>query len=301
MAKKKKSGFFVRLGIILLTIVLLLGGTYLLLDKAIVPKYFGAYNINNLGDLVGMVTTLYNNPKESEIVKNGYTLSDKSNVEQKLKDAGFPKYEDGSLDYDKIASGDFIIDPTKQLEITDRELAATMNEMVAHGVLSSKVPSLRFINEMSLTILEMNITPKKVDDVVDSRSAYVSITLKFDTETIIEQISKEMDTPVFLLNMIIPKTMYISLGYDLTIDSEGVCHEENGSMAVNGRTVKQSKILLDMLVQFIFPQEDEMTAEKLVDTIGSSLIRGINMLGNIEFKENIKEKQNGVVLTFPEQ
>ena len=282
-------------------LVSIVTGAYFLLDKLIVPKYFGSYNINNLGDLVSMVSTLYNTPKEKDLIKNGFTISDQNNAEQKLKDAGFPRFENGELDYDKIASGEFVIADTELLTMTDRELAAVLNEMIGHGVLTSKVPSLKFVNQMDLTILELNITPKKdasKSEGYDSKSAKVGLIFKFDTSTLIDQISKEMDTPVFLLNMIIPKTMYVTLSYDLSINDQNECVAENGHMSINGRTVKQSKVLLDLMVSFIFPAEENMTVDKLTETMGNTLIKGVDLLGNIEFKEKVKDNQNGVVIKF---
>ena len=304
MAKKRnRGGFFVRLVVALLIIAGLLGGAFLLLDKLIVPKYFGSYNINNLGDLVSMVSTLYSSPKEKDLIKNGFTLSDEANAEQKLKDVGFPRFENGELDYDRISSGDFVIPSTEELVLTDRELASVLDQMINHGVLTSKVPSLKFVNHMDLTILELNITPKADESLpegFDTKSAKVDLIFKFDTSAIIDQISKEMDTPVFLLNMIIPKTMYITLQYNLSIDENGECSADNGNMSINGRTVKQSQILLDMMVSFIFPEEENMTAEKLTDTMGETLIKGVDLLGNVEFRKNVKEGQNGILITFPE-
>lgn len=304
MVKKKKSNFFIRLTVILMILVGIVGGVYFLLDKLIVPKYFGTYNINNLGDLVSMVSTLYNTPKEKNLIKNGFTSSDQLNAEQKLREKGFPTFgETTDLDYEKIASGDFTISSDEELIMTDRELAAILNQMINHGILTTKIPGLKFVNHMDLTIMELNIKPKKDESFVDgydNKSAHVSLIFKFDTATVIDQISKEMDTPVFLLNMIIPKTMYVTLEYDLTINNSGECLAENGNMSINGRTVKQSKILLDLMVGFIFPEEDNMTVDKLTETMGNTLIQGVDLLGNIEFKENVKDNQNGVILTFPE-
>ena len=107
-----------------------------------------------------------------------------------------------------------------------------------------------------------------------------------------------MDTPVFLLNMIIPKTMYVTLSYDISISDNGECSADNGIMSINGRTAKQSKILLDMMVSFIFPAEENMTVDKLTETMGNTLITGVDLLGNIEFRKNVKDNQNGVVLKF---
>ena len=66
MVKKRKSNFFIRLTVVLMIITSIVTGAYFLLDKLIVPKYFGTYNINNLGDLVSMISTLYNTPKEKD-------------------------------------------------------------------------------------------------------------------------------------------------------------------------------------------------------------------------------------------
>ena len=52
--------------------------------------------------------------------------------------------------------------------------------------------------------------------------------------------------------MIMPKTLYITLNFDLGIDDQSEWVFENGNIAVNGRTAKESEILLNLLINFIF-------------------------------------------------
>lgn len=299
MKKNKTLRFFVTLLIVLVILGSLVVGGYFILDKAVVPKYFGEYGINNMGDLVEMMGTLYNNNDESDIVTNPFRESDKVSAENKLIGVGFPKLANGNLDYKKIAEGQFEVSSEASVELTDKELASIVGEMLNSGVLAEKLPNLRYLNTLTFTMLEVIITPDVIiGEEVDLNSAHMEFTVKIDTSSVRTQMANEMEMPLFLLNMIVPKTLYISVEFDLSIN-EGEWVYTNSSIGVNGRTSKQSEILLNLLIDFIFPPEDQMTLERLNEEFGGVIINGLELLGNVQFTNSIySTSQNGVILTF---
>ena len=65
MSKKKSTlRFFVILFVVLASLGSIVFSGYLILDKVVVPKYFSEYGINGMGDLVGLMRTLYSLPNE---------------------------------------------------------------------------------------------------------------------------------------------------------------------------------------------------------------------------------------------
>lgn len=299
MKKNKTLRFFVTLLIVLAILGSLVVGGYFILDKAVVPKYFGEYGINNMGDLVEMMGTLYNNNDESDIVTNPFRESDKVSAENKLIEVGFPVLANGNLDYKKVAEGQFEVSSEASVELTDKELASIVGEMLNSGVLAEKLPNLRYLNTLTFTMLEVIITPDVIiGEEVDPNSAHMEFTVKIDTSSVRTQMANEMEMPLFLLNMIVPKTLYISVEFDLSIN-EGEWVYTNSSIGVNGRTSKQSEILLNLLIDFIFPPEDQMTLERLNEEFGGVIINGLELLGNVQFTNSIySTSQNGVILTF---
>lgn len=308
MEKKKKGklGFFVRLFSVLAILVAVIFGAYILIDKVVVPKYFKEYGINNMHDLVGMVKTLYNSPDEKEIITNGYTAADQQNGVDKLITIGFPTTSTGTdLNYSQIADG---FDTSSLVAgdhaFTDREIASILDQMLESGVLANKLPHLNYIDTIKINILELIIEPKKVTNgnaeiVSSTDNAKVSFTFKFETSAVRGQMAEAMDTPTFLLDMIVPKTMYITVDYDIQKDSNGDWHADNGFLGVNGRTAEDSQILLDLLIKFIFPEEDQMTVEKFSTECGNILIQGLGLLGDIKVTSDIgTSKANGIILTI---
>ena len=308
MKKKNKGklGFFVRLFSVLAVLVVIIFGAYLLVDKVIVPKYFKEYGINNMHDLVGMVKTLYNSPDEKEIITNGYNSADRQSGVDKLITIGFPTTATGTeLNYSQIADGFDTTDlVTGDHEFTDREIAAIIDQMLESGVLASKLPHLNYIDTIKINILELIIEPTKVTNgnaeiVSSTTSANVSFTFKFETSAVRGQMADAMDTPMFLLDMIVPKTMYITVDYDIEKDADGDWHANNGFIGVNGRTAKDSEILLDLLIKFIFPEEDQMTVDAFSIECGNILIQAMGLLGDIKVASDIgASNANGITLTI---
>ena len=95
--KKKSSGIWAKVAILLSFILAIFAGGYFFLDKLIVPKYFKQYGINGIGDLVNVVASLYSTPNESKMISNGYTQTDLTNGVNKLQKAGYKIEVDGTI------------------------------------------------------------------------------------------------------------------------------------------------------------------------------------------------------------
>ena len=302
MKRHRKSGFFLKLFIVLLILGGIITGAYFAIDKLVVPKYFSSYGIHNMNELVGMMKTLYSSPDEKSFITNAYTKIDETNAVKKLGEANFPKTSTGAIDYGAVADGEIAVKKGKY-HFTDREIGAILNEMAESGVLASKLPNLKYLNDMSMNVMEFIVSPAVVSEgdkfAYSSNKADISCTFKIDTSLVRAQMAKEMDTPTFLLNMIIPKNMYIKVDYTIALDSSGKWVIEHEDMGINGRTAKQSEILINLLVGFVFPEEAEMTRSKLTEICGKVLIDGIELLGDLSFEYNIDSSgTNGVIITI---
>lgn len=291
MKRRKRTGIIAKIFLTLCIIMGIFAGGYFFLDKVIVPKYFSKYGINGMPDLVGVVRSLYNSPKESSLVTNGFTNSDLTSATDKLQSSGYKVEDDGT-----ILNHDFNnFQGTEPVELTDKEIAAFCNKMLEDGVLASVLPNLNYINVMNISILEVIITPNKSSEIENGySSANVEMIIKLNTTNIREQIANQMNTPLFLLNMIIPDTLYFTVSYDIDVSDEQA--RSNGTIAINGRTENQSKVLIGLLIEFIFPAEDEMNQEKFTSAIGDILVLGIDALGEFRFVSNLgaNQKQSGI-------
>ncbi len=265
-------------------------GGYLFLDKVIIPKYFSEYGIHGMGDLLGVVNSLYKNPKEDKLVTNGWTDVNWQTASGKLAESGYNIDENGNI----------VIEGFKQnaqaVELTDREFAATCNKLIDAGLLSEVLPNLNYINLEKVSILEVNVTldeESKVGEVYSA--AKIDFIAKIDTTDVKNQIATQMETPKALLDMIIPKDIYLTVSYDINLANTNGERIEHGLIAINGRTAQQSEILINLLIDFIFPPEDEMNLEKFTVTFGDILLKGIDELGEFQFKE--VDERNGFLIS----
>ena len=288
--KKSKAGIVGKVAIVFCVIFAIFTGGYFFLDKLIVPKYFGKYGIYGVGDLVGTVASLYKSPKESKIVTNGYTQTDFTNAISKLQSANYQINDDGTI----TVVGFENIKGDAEVVLTDREFASVCSKLVEDGFLIDMLPNLNYLNIINMSILELIITPEEGSET----KANISFLTKIETIDIREQIAAQMDTPLFLLNMIIPDVLYFSVSYDIDLEKSEAERVSNGSIAINGRSAKQSKILIDLLVDFIFPAEEGMDLNKFTSTFGNIILEGIDVFGSFKFVSNIgtNSLQNGIVV-----
>ena len=194
--RKNKANIIGKIAIALSVILAIFTGGYFFLDKLIVPKYFGKYGIYGIPDLVSTVASLYKSPNESKLVTNGYTQTDFKNAIAKLQSANYQINDDGTI----TVTGFENIKGDAEVALTDREFAAVCNKLVEDGFLVDMLPNLNYLNIINISILELVITTEKVSD----KKANISFISKIETVDIREQIAQQMDTPLFLLNMIIP-------------------------------------------------------------------------------------------------
>ena len=285
----------------LLTVVLVLGaiflGGYFVLDKAVVPKYFSSYGIHSMEDLVGMMRTLYVTPTESEIVVNAYAARDLTSATSKLREKNYPVYEDGNFNFELFEQGQ---KGNGDISLTDRELAAVIDKLLDSTEFSDILPNLNHIDTINMNLLELSITPKQIDSsTIDKSNAHIKFVLKIDTTEVRSTMAKEMEIPIFLLNMIFPENLYLTANYNVSINNSGetaVWETSEGTLSVNGKDDEQSKVLLDLLFQFIFNKEDQMTIEKFVENFGHILDQGVELFGKIEFANGLglTKDQNGI-------
>ena len=294
--KKKKVKLFSKIMITLCLIAAIFVGGYFFLDKTIIPKYFGQYGINGISDLVGVVTSLYKNPNESKMITNGYTQTDTSNAISKLQTANYKIENDGTIlsENFKNFQGD------ANVELTDREFAAVCDKMLENGILIDVLPELNYLNVINMSLLEFIITPDSTSfDGVGYTRANIKFILKINTENIREQIANQMQTPLFLLNMIIPDNLYFTVAYDVDLEKEENSRA-NGTIAINGRTAEQSKVLIELLIDFIFPESDGMNYQKFIQSVGDIALKGIDVLGDFKFIQKTSSSgkvDNGILIT----
>lgn len=306
--RKSKTRFFIGFIIAISIIVGSVFGGYLIIDKILVPKYFNEYGINNLKELVSIVQTIYVVPNEKDFITNPYTGYDKDTATNKLTLAGFPTLSNGNIDYESISKNDFTFTPDDSfiddfILLSDKEVASIASDIMNSGILESNYPDLAYINTLNIELKQIIISPndktltenpKRTDPKTNKESqetkilattkdAKITLTLKLDTESARKQISTNLNMPMFLVDWIIPDIIYVTCTMDTTIDKDTNSRVyENATLSINSKTAKQSEVLLNLLISFIFP-ENTFTIEEFANELGSLAIDGINMMGEMEF------------------
>lgn len=306
--RKSRLKFFIALAITLLIISTSVIGGYFVIDKVLVPKYFSGYGINNLKELVNIVQTIYIVPDEKDFITNPYTDFDADTATKKLLTAGFPQLSTGEVDYEAIAKSEFAFTPDESfvdnfILLSDKELASIAGDIIDSGILVSNFPDLQYINTLNMELKQIIITPNQETSVTNEKldnpetnaksqelkilstttDASITMTIKLDTESARKQIAANLNMPMFLVDWIIPDIMYVTCQMDTFIDkttNERVYH--NANLSINSKTPKQSEVLLNLLISFIFP-EDTYTIETFANELGALSIEGINLLGVMEF------------------
>lgn len=289
--KKKNSGILAKIIILLSFILAVFAGGYFFLDKLIVPKYFKQYGINGLGDLVNVVSSLYSTPNEAKMITNGYTQTDFSNAVSKMQKAGYKIENDGTIKSENMSE----FKGVGKLELTDREFAAVCNEFLDNGLLEDSLSDLNYLNITELSVLDLVVTlneKSRIDDTNTYTKANIDFIIKVNTTKLREQIAEQMDTPIYLLKMIIPDVLYFEVSYDIDLEEEE--NRTNGVIQINGRPPEKSEALINVLVGFIFDEKEEMNLTKFVNEIGDVALQGIDALGDFKFAKY--EKQSGIVI-----
>ena len=323
--RKNKTKFFIGLIVVLTVISASIFGGYIMIDKVLVPKYFSQYGINNLADLVDLVQTIYIVPDEKEFITNPFSEHDAAQAKDKLEKAGFPTLTGGEIDYEAIAEKNFTLTPDESfvdnfIMLSDREVAALASDILASGILVSSFPDLSYIDTLNMQIKQITIIPNEETSVLNeydeetlpegsklplikytTQDTTLSITIKIDTKSARKQISENLDMPLFLIDWIIPDTLYVTSTIDTFINPEtGEREYKNASLAINSKTPKQSEVLLKLLISFIFT-DTSFTIEQLANQLAALAIDGINVLGEVKFAtlyNTSKAEISGIVLTI---
>ncbi len=292
--KKRKVKIFGKLFTTVVIIIAIFAVGYFSLDKLVIPKYFGNYGISGFPDLVGVVTSLYKSPKESKFITNGYTAVDLSGAVGKLQSAQYKIEDDGTIKKENITS--FKGDGT--VTLTDKEFAAISNKLIENGMLTDALPNLNFLNVLNVSVLQVIITPDEESIDANDRydSAEISFIAKIETDDIREQIALQMQTPEFLLNMIIPDVLYFEVVYDFDLAKNENERIKNALIAINGRTSEQSEILINLLIDFIFPADEQMDLQKFTSEVGKIALEAVDALGEFKFVTNAEPNQNGIYI-----
>ncbi len=298
--KRKKVKFI----IVLVTVLTLLCGSviggYFAIDRVLVPKYFGRYGINDLPELVDIVQTIYVVPSEDTFITNPYTKADATSMTAKFKDAGFPILSTGEVDFEKVANQDYSRVPSENftdnyLYLTDKEIATILNQILDTGILVSNFKSLSYLDTLQMEVKQLTITPIELESTASaklasetllnfsSKSANLSLTVKISTESAKKQIAKNIDAPQFLIDWIIPETMYITASFSIDRNEKDEIIYTNTNLSINSKTPKQSEVLLSLLISFIYPDSENMTIDELTTELAKLTTSGLNLLGNFEY------------------
>lgn len=292
--KKNRINLFVALSVVLVFLVGITFGGYMIIDRVLVPKYFSAFGINNLNELIEIVDTIYTIPNEDEFIEEPFTASDLKNATKILVNAGFPTLSTGEIDYESIGNYNYVLTPPQPvvedfIVLTNKEVASIMNEILESGILVSNFPELSYIDTLEMEVKQVVISPLDDKNELTKTDAKLLTTIKLDTLSARKQISENLEVPQFLIDFIIPDTIYMTASFDTFVDESGKRTYNNGTLAINSKTAKQSEVIMNLLLSFIYSSEETLSIEELTHQIGMLIIDGLDVLGQFEFVE-IEEK-----------
>lgn len=293
--KKEKNFILLKLAGVILFVVAVFASGFLFLDKIIIPKYFGEYDIHGIKDLVNVISSLYSSPDEKELITNGYSDEDLNSGVKKLQDSGYKIENDGTILEENLEDfGGY-----ENVILSDREFAAICNELLKTKIFTNSLADLNYINIINISILDLVVTPDEnfYDEETNSYSkANVRLIVKINTADLRSQIAIQMQTQESLLKMIIPTNLYFTIDYNIDL-TESFENQISGKIYINGKNEKQSEVLINLLIDFIFPEEDKMDKNKFTITFGELIVESINTLGEFSFVSNIGEaKLNGFLI-----
>ena len=280
MLKKKKNFFVLTIVSVLLFVVAIFAGGFVFLDKVIIPKYFAVYKINNTSDLFGVISSLYSSPDEDDLVLNGFEDSDLNLGVGKLQAAGYKIENDGTVKSENLAE----FKGTGKLLLTEKEFSAVCDKFLSVGIFENSLKNLSYFNLKNIEIIDFVITPLN-GSFDENTNSYTKLNLNFDikveTVDLKKQISIQMQTPDALIKIIIPDELYFSLDYEVDLTS-GNIEQKNNKISINGKSIEDSETLINLLIEFIYPKEDEMNLEKFSKEIGNIPLIALDFLGKFK-------------------
>lgn len=283
--KKSKIKFLCIIGLVIVIFVGVIFGGYLIIDKKMVPNYLGKYGINNLHELTELANAMYKVPKETEFLTNSYSDTEVSATMSKLKTAGFPTLLNGNIDYKKLAENtDFerVPDSTftdTTLTLTDKEIAIILDSAIKSNVLTT-TPNLNYLNttSTSIDVKQVFITKTSDENEILPNKANLQMTIKLDTASLRSTMARNLDTPTFLIDWLIPDVMYLTALIDIELTDE--VNFSNIALSVNTKDSSASKVLLNLLISFIYPETENVTIESLASEFGTLLIDSMKLLSS---------------------
>lgn len=292
--KSKKNFLLIKVAGILLFVVAIFASGFLFLDKIIIPNYFGEFGIHGVGDLASVISSLYASPNENKLITNGYSDEDLNSGIQKLQNQGYKIENNGTITDKNLEN----FRGEGQFALTDREFAALSNAFLKSEIFEESISELNYINTINITVLDLTITPydESYDELTKTyKKANIDFLIRINTVDLRSQIATQMQTPETLLNIIIPNNLYFKINFDVDLTEDE--YQIDGSISINGRNEKQSEILINLLLDFIFPPEDEMDRAKFTKGIGEIILASIETLGDFSFAKGIGDTElNGFMI-----
>lgn len=291
--KKSKIKFLCIIGLIIVIFAGVIFGGYLIIDKKMVPNYLGKYGINNLHELTELANAMYKLPKETDFLTNGYSDTEISATQSKLKLAGFPTLLNDNIDYKKLAeSTEFERTPDSTftdttLTLTDKEIAVILDTVIKSNVLTT-TPNLNYLNttSTSIDVKQVSITKTSDETEILPTKANLQTTIKLDTASLRSTMAKNLDTPTFLIDWLIPDVMYLTSSIDIELTDK--VNFSNVTLSVNTKDSSASKVLLNLLISFIYPETENITIESLASEFGTLFIDSFKLLSaNMQFTKII--------------
>ena len=104
------------------------------------------------------------------------------------------------------------------------------------------------------------------------------MTIKLDTASLRSTMARNLDTPTFLIDWLIPDVMYLTALIDIELTDE--VNFSNIALSVNTKDSSASKVLLNLLISFIYPETENVTIESLASEFGTLLIDSMKLLSS---------------------
>lgn len=289
--KQKKLGLIAKLVIPIALIIAIFVGGIISLDKVIIPKQFGQYNINNIGDLVSVISSFYGVKKEYKTAKAKYSEEDNSSALSKLQSAGYLFENDWTISNDNADS----FKGNGKLILSEKEIASMLIILQNTCDIKKEYPTISYIGAQNIEILDLriNIANENLDKETNlSNIANVNLRLKINTEKLKKQIATQMETTEALLNLIVPSNLYFEVNFDLDVLQNTA---KINQILVNGHKPSKGDKLINLLVEFIYNDSDEMTYEKFASSFAEIVTSSIKALGDFKFIQISNDSvQNGI-------
>lgn len=291
--KQNKLGFALKLTIPIVLVISIFIAGFVSLDQKIIPKNFSKYDINNIGDVVSVISSLYGTKKEYKNASANYSTDDYNNTVSKLQTAGYKIENDGTV----LESNFQSFKGSEKIILNSTELSAILVCLQKNGVAKQNYKTISYFGAENIEILKFEISP--IEESFDAENqtytqANISIRLKINTEKMKKQIASQMETTEALLNLIWPGSLYFDVNFsiDLNLDEK----VSDTKIFINSKPAHKGDKLINLLVDFIFPKTDEMTYNDFSNSLSDIVYQSFLALGEFKFVKNIDNSNlNGII------